>query len=63
MTMRLLAAVAAGTFFLREWILDPLPRQELGEHDPFPTTLERAVVGWRRLLVGRFLGFLFRLCF
>ena len=38
----LLAAVAAGTFFLREWILDPLPRQELGEHDPFFATLQRS---------------------
>jgi hypothetical protein len=51
----LLAAVAAGTFFLRQWILDPLPRQELWEHDPFFATLQRSVVGWWRLFVGRFL--------
>ena len=50
----LLAAVAAGTFFRRQRILDPLPRQELWEHDPFFATLQRPVVRWWRLFVGRF---------
>ena len=53
-------AVAAGALLGRQWIVPTLPRQELGEHDPLPTTLERAIVSWRRLFVGRVLGFVFR---
>ncbi len=63
MTTRSCPAVAAGTFFLRQWILDALPRQELGEHDPFLATLQRSIAGRWRLFVGRFLGGVFRIRF
>ena len=59
----LLPAAPAGTLLRRQRIFPALPWQELGEHNPFPATLERAIAGCRCAaggFVGRFLGLVFR---